>query len=487
MTVVRAHCHRGGAAAQYRQPAGYDKEIAIVNATALAAPAATIWPPGPSSRAFLRSAFMPGTNPITRFTALQKRYGNAFAFHLRGRHFTMFIGPDVNQYVLVTNAAAFTQGASVRLGPVLGEGLLTSNGALHARQRRLIQPAFHRGRIEGYQAVMAADTARMLTQWRAGQTLDFSAAMHDLTLTIVGRTLFDVDLAHQSGAIGESVNEMIGFLRFRPVSFLNMQINLPGFPYRRFLVNKAKMDAMVYGLIAARRADGKDNGDILSMLLAARDDDGTAMTDTQVRDEVLTFLAAGHETTANALGWTFMLLSQHPAVRQRLREEIAAVLGDRLPTSADLARLTYLECVIKESMRLYPPAWAGTRIAQEDVEVRGYRLPKGTIVGFSQYLTHRMPEIFADPDRFLPERFDPDHGELHPPYAYIPFGAGPRSCIGSGFAMMELKTIVPIILQRFTPDLVPDQRIEIEPLVTLRAKRNIMMTVAGTEPQRPKS
>jgi cytochrome P450 len=175
-----------------------------------------------------------------------------------------------------------------------------------------------------------------------------------------------------------------------------------------------------------------------------------------------------------------MLLARHPEIRQRLVDEIEAVLGDRLPTSADLARLTYLECVIKESLRLYPPAWAGTRIAREEVELRGYRLPKGTIVGFSQYLTHRMPEYFAAPERFLPERFDPDHGETHPPYAYIPFGAGPRSCIGSGFALMELKTIVPIILQRFCPALVPGQRIEIEPLVTLRAKRNIIMRVAGT-------
>jgi cytochrome P450 len=453
-----------------------DKEIITVNA-ALAVPSATTWPPGPSSPAFLRSALMPGTNPIARFTALQARYGNAFSFHLRGRHFAMFIGPDANQYLLATNAAAFAQGASVRLGPVLGKGLLTSDGALHATQRRLVQPAFHRGRIEAYQATMAAETARMLDTWRADETLDFTAAMHDLTLTIVGRTLFDVDLAHQAGDIGASVNAMIRFLRFRPIALTNRRINLPGMPYHRFLKYKARMDAMVYGLIAERRARGTDNGDILSMLLAARDEDGTAMTDTQAHDEALTFLAAGHETTANALGWTFMLLARQPAVRQRLTCEITEVLGDRLPTVADLARLTYLECVIKESMRLYPPAWAGTRIAQEEVELRGYRLPKGTIVGFSQYLTHRMPEHFAEPERFLPERFDPDHGERHPPYAYIPFGAGPRSCIGSGFALMELKTIVPIILQRFRPDLAPGQRIEIEPLVTLRAKRNIRMRV----------
>lgn len=458
---------------------GTNKEIATVNATALAALPATAWPPGPSSRAFLRSTLRPGTNPIARFTALQARYGNAFAFHLRGRHFTMFIGPDANQYLLATNAAAFAQGASVRLGPILGKGLLTSDGPVHATQRRLVQPAFHRGQIEGYQATMAAETVRMLDTWRADQTLDFSVAMHDLTLTIVGRTLFDVDLAHQSGDIGQSVTAMIGFLRFRPVALFNRQIDLPGFPYHRFLQSKAKMDAMIYGLIAERRARGTDSGDILSMLLAARDDDGTMMTDMQVRDQVLTFLAAGHETTATALAWTFMLLSQYPEVRQRLMDEIVNVLGDRLPTAADLARLTYLEYVVKESLRLYPPAWAGTRIAQKDVELRGYRLPKGTIVGFSQYLTHRMPEHFTEPERFLPDRFDPNHGEQHQPYAYIPFGAGPRSCIGSGFAMMELKTIVPIILQRFRPDLVPGQRIEIEPLVTLRAKRNIMMRVEG--------
>lgn len=448
-----------------------------MNATALAAPPATAWPPGPSSGAFLLSALAPGVNPIARFTRMQARYGNTFAFHARGRHFTMFIGPDANQYLLATRPGAFAQGASVRLGPVLGKGLLTSEDPLHATQRRLIQPAFHRGRIEAYQAAMAAETARMRDSWRAGATIDFSAAMHDLTLTIVGRTLFDIDLGHRSSEIGRSVNAMIRFLRFRPVSLVTFQIDLPGFPYRRYLESKAKMDAMVHGLIAERRAAGTDNGDILSMLLAARDEDGTAMSDTQVRDEVLTFLAAGHETTANALGWTFMLLSQHPDVRRRLLDEIGEVLGDRLPQPADLARLTYLECVIKESMRLYPPAWAGTRIAREEVELRGYRLPAGTIVGFSQYLTHRMPECFAEPERFLPDRFDPEHGERHPPYAYIPFGAGPRSCIGSGFALMELKTIIPVILQRFTPDLAPGQRIETEPLVTLRAKRNILMTV----------
>ncbi len=448
-----------------------------MHAIAPATPLTAAWPPGPSSRAFLRSTITSRSHPIARFTALQQRYGNTFAFHVRGRHFTMFIGPDANQYLLATHAGSFNQGASVRLGPVLGKGLLTSDGPLHATQRRLVQPAFHRGRIEAYQTAMATETARMLDTWRGGTEMDFSAAMHDLTLTIVGRTLFDVDLAHQAGDIGNSVAAMIRFLRFRPVSLTNFQINLPGFPYHRFLEDKAKLDALVYRLIAERREAGNDNGDILSMLLAARDEDGTAMTDTQVRDEVITFLAAGHETTANALGWTFMLLSQHPAVRQRLMEEINTTLGDRLPESRDLARLSYLECVIKESLRLYPPAWAGTRIATEAVTLRDYHLPAGTIVGFSQYLTHRMPEHFAEPERFLPERFDPDHGEWHPPYAYIPFGTGPRSCIGSGFALMELKTIVPIILQRFCPELVPHQRIEIEPLITLRAKKNIRMRV----------
>ena len=446
-----------------------------MNATALAAPADRTWPSGPSSPAFIASAVRPRAHAIRRFAAMQRRYGNTFAFHARGRHFVMFIGPDANEYILGTHAGAFSQGATVRLGPVLGNGLLTSNGAQHAQQRRLVQPAFHRGRIEGYQTVMAAETARMLDTWRAGQTLDFSAAVHDLTLTIVGRTLFGVDLADQSGDIGRSVSAMARTLRFRPISLANIQIDLPGLPYHRFLRHKAAMDAMVHGLIADRRSAGTDGGDIMSMLLAARDEDGTVMSDTEIRDQVLTFLAAGHETTANALGWIFMLLAQHPDVHDRLVAEIADVLGGRAPTAADVGRMTYLDCVIKESMRLYPPAWAGTRIAMEDVELRGYRLPAGTIVGFSQYFTHRMPEHYAEPTRFNPERFDPDHGEYHRPYAYIPFGAGPRSCIGSGFALIELKTIVPIILQRFRLALAPAQRIDTEPLVTLRARRNIRM------------
>jgi cytochrome P450 len=439
----------------------------------------TEWPPGPTARQFLRMAIMPFSTPISRFTQIQKRYGNTFSFHLRGRHFAMFIGADANQYILGSHAAKFAQGAGFRLGELLGNGLLTSEGAFHDRQRRLVMPAFHRGRIEAYQAMMVADTLRLIDPWRAGQTLDFSAAMHDLTLTIAGRTLFSVDLLNDARDLGQAITDSINSLRVRPLSPRNIRKNIPGLPYHRALKSGAYLDALVYRLIAERRRAGTDTGDVLSMLLAARDEDGTAMDDRQLRDEVMTLLSAGHETTANALGWTFMLLSQHPAVRTRLCDEIAAVLGDRPPTPADLARLPYLECVIEESLRLYPPAWAGIRVAREEFELRGYHFPAGTAIGFTQYFTHRMSEYYADPERFLPERFDPDHGEAHPPYSYIPFGMGPRSCIGSGFALMELKTLIPVILQRVHPDLVPGQHITLEPVVTLRPRKGIRMRLAG--------
>jgi cytochrome P450 len=435
----------------------------------------TEWPPGPSARRFLLMAVMPGSTPISRFARLQRQYGDTFGFNLRGRRFAMFIGADANQYILGSHAAKFAQGAGFRLGGLLGNGLLTSEGAFHDRQRRLVMPAFHRGRIEAYQATMADDTVRFIGPWRAGQMLDFSAAMHDLTLTIAGRTLFSADLLHEARDLGRAITDSINSLRVRPLSFRNIQKDIPGLPYHRALKSGAYLDALVYRMIAARREAGTDTGDVLSMLLAARDADGSAMDDRQLRDEVMTLLAAGHETTANALGWTFMLLSEHPDVRAKLCDEIAAVLGDRPPTPGDLARMPYLECVIKESLRLYPPAWAGIRVAREEIELRGYRFPAGTAVGFTQYFTHRMPEYYAEPDRFLPERFDPDGGEAHPPYAYIPFGMGPRSCIGSGFALMELKTVIPIILQRFRPELVPGQRIALEPVVTLRPRNGIRM------------
>lgn len=444
-------------------------------ATAALSPAATPYhfPPGPTGREFARLALAPGGNALSRLETLHRRYGAAFTIRLRKRAVVFLIGPEANQYILGTHAASFTQGAAIRLSPVLGTGLLTSDGDFHARKRRLVQPAFHRGRIAAYQQAMVDETARAVAGWHAGQTLDFAAAMHDLTLTIVGRTLFDVDLADATGEISGAVTNIARFLRFQPFSWRNIHRDWPGLPYHRFLRDKATMDRLVYHLIAERRADDRDRGDILSMLLAARDADGGALSDAQVRDEVMTFLAAGHETTANALGWTFYLLAQYPDARDRLAAEIRDVLGDRPPQPDDGAKMPYLDAVIKESMRLYPPAWAGTRIAREDVSPRGYHLPAGTVVGFSQYLTHRLPECFPEPDAFRPERFE----AALPPYAYIPFGAGPRACIGSGFALTELKTMVPIILQRFHLALAPGARITLEPMITLRAKHGIPMVL----------
>lgn len=444
---------------------------------ALPAPPVAPWPPGPSGLRFLLAAVMPRSTPIARFAWLQRRYGNTFGFTLRGHRFVMCIGADANAYLLGAGAAKFAQGAAARLGGALGAGLLTSEGELHARQRRLVMPAFHRSSIERYQSAMVADTRRMLDGWRAGQTLDFSAAMHALTLVIAGRTLFGVDLAGEAGDLGHAIATIIDSLRVRPLSLHNIRRDLPGLPYRNVKKQGAVLDRLVYGIIAARRASGEQTDDVLSMLLAARDTDGAAMDERQLRDEVMTLLAAGHETTANALGWTFMLLAQHPDAYARLVDEIAATLGDAPPTPADLVRLPYLDAVVKESLRLYPPAWAGVRVAKEAVDLRGYRFPAGTVVMFSQYFTHRMAAYYAEPERFLPERWDAAHGEAHPPYAYIPFGMGPRSCIGSGFALMELKTVIPTILQRFRPALVPGQRIALEPVITLRPRRGIHMRV----------
>ena len=439
------------------------------------------FPPGPKPKPIVGNIFDFRKDPLAFITGLQRRYGKAATFYLAKTPMVLMSTPEAVRYVLVEHAKNFTMrefAQSLRL--LLGDGLLTIDGDFHRQQRRLMLPAFHRKRVESYRNVMVDYTESMLQEWQAGQQLDMSKEMQTLTLRIVGKALFDVDLTQESKELGDAFDHAREYSNRRRFSLRAWRINLPFMPYGKFVRAKALLDKTVYDIIARRRATGEDTGDVISMLLAARDEDGTELTDVQVRDETMTLLAAGHETTANVLTWAFYLLSQHEQERDKLISELRSVLGGRAPTVEDLASLPYLEMVVKETMRLYPPAWMLGRFAVGDYELEGYHLPAGSVVVIPPWVFHRMPEYFAEPDRFWPERFDPEMGEKQQPFTYFPFGAGSRMCIGSTFALMGARLLLATILQHFSPLLVPGHPVVTQPMVTLRTKFGMQMVLEPT-------
>lgn len=362
---------------------------------------------------------------------------------------------------------------------VLGDGLLTIEGETHRQQRRLVQPAFHRKRVESYAEDMVRYTLAMRTQWHAGEEIDIARAMQELTLQIVAKSLFNLEISSQVEELGEQFTQMTIHRRRVLAQLLNVYIDAPFTEYGKRMSARRKVDTLIYGLITQRREEGRDTGDILSMLLASQDGEN-ALSDIQVRDHVMTFIAAGHETTANTLTWTFYLLSQNPTICEKLLSELQTVLAGRAPTLSDLANLPYTAWVINESMRLYPPAWVIGRGAIEAFDLGGYHFPARTQFMLSQWVIHHLPEIWGDPDVFRPERWDPANGEKVPPWSYFPFGGGPRICIGMPFAEMEAKLLLATLLQSYTPRLVPGFQVEMQPLVTLRAKHGLRVILEPT-------
>ena len=435
-------------------------------------------PPGPPRRPFLGNTLQFGRDPLGFVTATQRAFGEIASVRVGPRTVILCFRPEHVRALLVEQASRVTPlGISPTLSEFLGDGLLTSDGDFHRQQRRLIQPAFHRGRIDGYAETMVGYTAEMLDRWQLGAEIDLARAMAGLTLRIVARALFSVDLeaGAEGAALSQAFHELIQTVPqlFRPFARLR-RLDLPFSGYHRHLAARRVLDAYVYGLIARRRAAPVDTGDVLAWLLEASDD-GASMTDRQIRDQTMTLFAAGHETTANALSWTFYLLSENPAARDRLLAELATVLGGRAPAVADLPRLTYLDWVVTESMRLYPPAWTLGRTAREPVELEGYRFPAGTRFMFSQWVIHRRPDIWGDPEVFRPERWDPDAGRTPGQWAYFPFGGGPRTCIGMPFAQLEARLLLATILQRYVPRLVPGHPVVPWPRITLRPRYGMRM------------
>ena len=409
---------------------------------------------------------------------LSQVYGDVSTFKVGAQRLALLNHPTFVEDVLVTRARLFKKGRALeRAKRLLGEGLLTSEGDLHRRQRRLVQPAFHKTRISGYADTMVRRAAQAADRWQDGQPIDATAEMNRLTLTIVGETLLGTNVEEDAGGVRNALTAVLSAFTLTMSPFAPLLERLPLPAVRRYERAQITLDRLVYRIIQDRRARADDRGDLLSMLLLASDTEegGERMTDRQVRDEAMTIFLAGHETTANALAWTWHLLAAHPDVERRLHEEIDRVLGGRLATADDMPLLVYTRMVIAESMRRYPPAWGIGRRAIEDVTIGGYLVPKGTVVLVSQFLLHHDPRFFADPERFDPDRWRPDRQATRPRFAYFPFGGGTRVCIGEPFAWMEAILVLATIAQRWRLDRIDADPIPMQPGITLRPASRIRL------------
>jgi cytochrome P450 len=437
--------------------------------------------PGPRQRYPGEFALAVVRRPLALFAGLVRDFGDVAGLRIAGQPVVLVSHPDRIRDVLVTHGRLFHKGRGLeRAKMLLGEGLLTSEDELHLRQRRLAQPAFHRARIAAYADTMATYAARRAEHWRDGERLDVAREMATYTLAVVGKTLFDADIEGEAHEIGEALSAAIEAFNLSVLPFGELLERLPLPTTLRFRRGRERLDATIYRLIAERRASGEDRGDLLSMLLLAQDSegDGGTMSDLQLRDEAMTLLLAGHETTANLLAWTWYLLSQHPEAESRLHAEVDAIPSDRLGAD-DLARLPFARAVVSESMRLFPPAWILGRRAMQAYRIGEHEIPKRTIVLTSQWIVHRDPRWWPEADQFRPERWMPGGSALdpsRPKFSYFPFGAGTRVCIGEQFAWLEGTLALATIARRWRLRLVPGSRVVPQPIVTLRVRGGLPMT-----------
>lgn len=411
-------------------------------------------------------------NPLEVYSRWAQEFGDIFYYRVGWIHVYFLNHPDLIDFVLVRHYQNFQKDRVIRNSRWLfGDGLLTSEGPTWKKQRRLAQPAFHRERIVSYARIMTQYAEHAVANWQDGSVVDIHQEMMRLTLAITVRALFHAEaegMQEISQALNVLVRNMSGARLMFP-SFVRL-VPRPGLLEFRRAVRK--LDETVYRIIRLHQQNA-DSGDLLSMLVAARDEDGGRMDNQHLRDEVMTFLLAGHETTALALSWAWHLLAENPEAEQRLHEELQGVLGGRVPTASDLPLLKYAEAVVKESMRLYPPAWAMGRTAINEFELAGYRIPSGANVVVSQWVMHRDPRFFADPLKFAPDRWLREETRNLPRFAYFPFGAGPRQCIGASFAMMEAVLLLATIARKFQLAPVPGRAVEPLPTITLRPKGGV--------------
>ena len=436
------------------------------------------YPPGPEQGFFdgIRSPMR--RDPLTFMTRVAREYGEIVC--LRFFHIRTFLitNPDHIEDVLVTSAKKFIKGRVLRANRhIFGDGLLTSEGDFWLRQRRMMQPAFHRARIANYASTMTDCAVRTMESWKNGTVMDLHDAMMHLTLQVVGKTLFGADVERDASQVGETLQVLLEFTS----DFRRMVITPKWLPTRlNREANRAvrQLTRIIDRIIQQRRESKEDTGDLLSMLLHAQDEDGSRMTTQQLRDEALTLFLAGHETTASTLSWTWWLLAQNKQVEEKFHAELDCVLAGRIPTLDDLPKLTYTSCIVSESMRLYPPAWAIPRLAIEDHELGGYPVPKGTGIAAVPWVVHRDSRWYENPEQFLPERWE--SGNLlkkNPRFAYFPFSYGPRQCIGNLFALMEANLVLASIAQRFRFRLIPGHTVKPLASITLRPRNGLQVAV----------
>ena len=435
-------------------------------------------PPGPKPHFLIGNIPLAGRDPLHTFRRWAAQYGDIFYYRAAWLHVYFLNRPDLIEHVLVRNPQNFLKDRVVQNSRwLLGIGLITAEGDSWKRQRRLIQPAFSRDRVAAYARCMTDSAELMLASWKAGTAMDIHQEMMSLTLRVVVRALFELETTG-TDKLSRSLNTIMlnssgGRLLLPP---LFRYLPFPGMQDVRRAVTQ--MNAAVYEIIQQRRGTGmQTSNDLLSLLMNARDDDGTRMTDEQLRDEVMTFLLAGHETTALALSWAFYLLSQNAEAEEELHQQVDRVLERRLPGVSDLPALTFVESVIRETMRLYPPAWSVARTAITEFELEGYRIPAGANIVMSQWIMHRDPRFFHDPDKFDPGRWSTGASQNLPRFAYFPFGGGPRQCIGASFATTEAVLILATIVRRYKLVSVDKTPVLPVPGITLRPKDPIRMRI----------
>lgn len=438
--------------------------------------------PGPKGLPFIGSALPALREPLPFLLRSRAEFGDVVRFTFGPYVYYMVNDPDVVRHVLVENEKNYTKSRNyIGLRRVLGDGLLLSEGDHWRRQRKLAQPAFHKSRLSGFADHMARTTRDLLNEWRADdrgdEPFDIHRAMMRLTFRIVGLTLFSSDVEGDARDVGEAIDYAMWWANDHAESLIPIPPWIPTPPNVKFNRAKRTLDRLVYRIIDERRKmpAGKRGEDLLAMLMEAVDETtGEGMTDEQLRDEVMTMVLAGHETTANLLTWTFRLLSEHPDVERRVREEALRVLGpDRDPVLDDVKKLEEARLVLEETLRLYPPAWMFERQAIAPDKLGGFDIDKGDIIGICSYVMHRHPNHWENPQGFDPDRFRPERAASRARYAYLPFGGGPRTCIGNHFAMMEAQILLSMIVRDYRLELDPSHPVVLDPVITLRPKRGV--------------
>ncbi len=441
-------------------------------------------PPGPKPRFLLGNALEIRRDAPTFILDLRHRYGDIARYQVLQWPMYLLSHPDYVKHVLQDNHRNYGKDTFAYrvLRLMLGNGLLTSEGDFWLRQRRLAQPAFHRQRIAGFVETMNTATLDMVQDWETyadnGQSFDVAEEMSRLAFRIVGETLFSINLSDGADEVGQALASCLQQLMNRGLRPFTPPLWVPTPGNRRFQRSLEALDRMVYQIIAERRRDPSDHGDLLSMFMAAEDEEtGERMDDQQLRDEVLTMVLAGHETVAGTLAWTWYLLTQHPEVEAKLRAEIDDVLGGRLPTLDDLPQLTYTLMVLQESMRLYPAIYSFHRSAIAEDEIGGYPIQPGQMVALCPFVVHRHPDFWPDAETFDPERFTPERVAERHRFAHFPFAAGPRQCIGLTYALTEAQLVIATVLQRYRMQLVPGTVVIPQPAVSLRPRDGVPVTL----------